>query len=42
MVIYNPTQRELDLEVMSSDSEKLIPGKVYIVAEVTNGYLVVV
>lgn len=41
-VVYKPTKRGMDLDVMSSISERLIPGKVYRVSEIQkNSYIVV-
>lgn len=33
-VIYSPSKRGFDLDVMSSASDKLIPGKVYIIKNI--------
>lgn len=41
-VIYRPTARGLDLEVMSSGASKLTPGKEYTVKEIQKERYVVV
>jgi hypothetical protein len=41
IVVYRPTQRGLDADVMSSESEKLTPGKAYRIAEIQQELYVV-
>ena len=40
-VIYSPSQRGIDSDVMSSDEEKLTPGKAYRIAEIKDNTYVV-
>jgi len=41
-VIYRPSERSIGLDVMTPDSEKLVPGKAYRIASIQDGiYLVV-
>jgi hypothetical protein len=41
-VIYRPSKRGFDLEVMSSTSDKLIPGKLYKIKNIQNKNYVLV
>ena len=41
-VIYRPSARGLDLDVMSSSSEKLTPGKEYKIKEIQKGGYILV
>lgn len=42
LVIYTPSRKALDLDVMSSSSEKLVSGKVYTIATIQDELYVVV
>lgn len=42
LLIYKPTQKALDLDVMSSESDKLVSGRVYKVAKIQDETYVVV
>ena len=41
-VMYKPTKRGKDLDVMSSISEHLVPGRIYRVAEIQKSFYIVV
>jgi len=42
LLIYKPTRKGIDLDVMSSESDKLVSGKVYRVATIQDEFYVVV
>ena len=40
VVVYRPSKRGIDLDVMSSESQRLVPGKAYRIAEIQQGLYV--